>query len=85
MGRIALERVNLMLEKGKLKQLRRAKGAHSNSQAVRIAIDHQLSVTTGINALRNLRALRAVSWPGPPENVSDDILERVWREERESR
>jgi antitoxin (DNA-binding transcriptional repressor) of toxin-antitoxin stability system len=27
----------------------------------------------------------AVSWPEPPGNVSDEVIERVWREERESR
>lgn len=27
----------------------------------------------------------AVSWPQPPGNVSDDVMERVWREEREGR
>jgi prevent-host-death family protein len=27
----------------------------------------------------------SVSWPGPPGNVSDEVMEQVWREERESR
>jgi prevent-host-death family protein len=27
----------------------------------------------------------SVSWPQPPGNVSDEVMERVWREERESR
>lgn len=27
----------------------------------------------------------SVSWPEPPGNVSDEIMERVWREERNSR
>lgn len=26
-----------------------------------------------------------VSWPTPPGNVSDEVMEQVWREERESR
>jgi prevent-host-death family protein len=26
-----------------------------------------------------------VSWPQPPGNVPDEVMERVWREERESR
>jgi len=26
-----------------------------------------------------------VSWPTPPGNVSDEIMEQVWREERENR
>jgi prevent-host-death family protein len=27
----------------------------------------------------------AVSWPEPPGNVPDEIVEQIWREERESR
>jgi prevent-host-death family protein len=27
----------------------------------------------------------SVSWPGPPGNVSDEVMEQVWREERGSR
>jgi len=27
----------------------------------------------------------AISWPDPPGNVSDKIMEQIWREERESR
>jgi prevent-host-death family protein len=27
----------------------------------------------------------SVSWPEPPGNVSDEVMERVWQEERESR
>jgi antitoxin (DNA-binding transcriptional repressor) of toxin-antitoxin stability system len=27
----------------------------------------------------------SVSWPEPPGNVSDEVMEQVWREERESR
>ena len=27
----------------------------------------------------------SVSWPEPPGNISDAVMERVWREERESR
>lgn len=26
-----------------------------------------------------------VTWPEPPGNVSDDVMERIWREERENR
>jgi hypothetical protein len=26
-----------------------------------------------------------VSWPGPPGNVSDEVMERLWQEEREDR
>ena len=27
----------------------------------------------------------SISWPEPPGNVSDEVMEQVWREERESR
>jgi prevent-host-death family protein len=27
----------------------------------------------------------SVTWPDPPGNVSDKVMERVWRKERESR
>jgi prevent-host-death family protein len=27
----------------------------------------------------------SVSWPEPPGNISDEIMERVWREERSGR
>ena len=27
----------------------------------------------------------SVSWPEPPGNISDEVMEQVWREERESR
>jgi prevent-host-death family protein len=27
----------------------------------------------------------STSWPDPPGNVSDETMERVWREERENR
>ena len=26
-----------------------------------------------------------LSWPEPPGNVSDEVMEQIWREERESR
>ena len=32
----------------------------------------------------NKRSAR-VSWPEPPGNVSDKVMEQVWQEERESR
>ena len=28
---------------------------------------------------------RSGSWPEPPGNVPDDVIEKVWREEREGR
>ncbi len=31
------------------------------------------------------KRLASVSWPEPPGNVSDEVMEQVWREERENR
>lgn len=31
------------------------------------------------------RRPRSVSWPEPPGDVSDEVMEQVWREEREGR
>lgn len=31
------------------------------------------------------RRSSAVSWPEPPGNISDEVMERIWREERENR
>jgi prevent-host-death family protein len=35
--------------------------------------------------LKRPRQRAAVSWPEPPGNVPDEIVEQIWREERESR
>ncbi|HEV2348747.1 MAG TPA: hypothetical protein VG028_02770 [Terriglobia bacterium] len=55
MARPNLERINLILEKSKLKRLRRVNGARSNSEAVRNAIDHELAIKGIQTALRRLR------------------------------
>jgi prevent-host-death family protein len=31
------------------------------------------------------RRIGPVAWPSPPGNISDEVVEQVWREERESR
>jgi len=53
-ARAALKRQNLMVDGGKVRRLRRALGARSNSEAVRIAIDRELAITLGLNALGRL-------------------------------
>ena len=53
-ARAVLKRQNLMVDEGKLRQLRRALGARSNSEAVRIAVDRELATTLGLNALQKL-------------------------------
>lgn len=32
-----------------------------------------------------LKKRRGVAWPEPPGNVSDEIMEKIWREERQGR
>jgi hypothetical protein len=59
----ALTRTNLLLESGKVRQLRKALHSRSNSEAVRRVIEERLAVETGLGALRTLREL------GGPENV----------------
>jgi hypothetical protein len=63
MRNIALKRTNLVLEAGKVRQLRKALQSPSNSEAVRRVIDERLAVEAGLQALRNLRRL------GGPEDV----------------
>jgi hypothetical protein len=52
-----IRRTNLLLDLGKVRQLRKALRSRSNSEAVRWAIDERLAVEAGLNALRDLRKL----------------------------
>jgi hypothetical protein len=63
MSRTALTRTNLLLEVGKIRQLRKALQSRSNSEAVRRVIDERLAAESGLRALRSLRKL------GGPEDV----------------
>jgi hypothetical protein len=51
---VVLKRQNFMVDEGKVRRLRRALGARSNSEAVRIAVDRELAATLGVNALQKL-------------------------------
>jgi len=62
-SKTAMTRTNLLLETGKVRQLRKALRSRSNSEAVRRAIDERLAVETGLEALRSLRKL------GGPDDV----------------
>jgi hypothetical protein len=53
--RSVLKRRNLMVDERKVRQLRHALGARSNSEAVRIAVDRELATTLGLNALQTLK------------------------------
>jgi hypothetical protein len=55
MIRAVLTRTNLMLDAGKVRQLREALRSRSNSEAVRLVIDERLAVEAGLQALRRLR------------------------------
>ena len=57
MSKAALTRTNLLLEAGKIRQLRKALQSRSNSEAVRLVIDERLAVESGLRALRSLRKL----------------------------
>jgi hypothetical protein len=63
MSRAALTRTNLLLEVGKVRQMRKTLQSRSNSEAVRFVIEERLAVETSLQALRNLRKL------GGPEDV----------------
>lgn len=55
MGKAVLTRTNLLLETGKVRQLRRALRSRSNSEAVRRVIEERLAVEEGLEALQGLR------------------------------
>lgn len=57
MGTTLLTHTNLLLEAEKVKQLRKALGSRSNSEAVRLVIDERLAVEAGLRALRSLHRL----------------------------
>ena len=59
----ALTRTNLLLESGKVQQLRKTLHSRSNSEAVRRVIEERLAAEVGLGALRALREL------GGPEDV----------------
>jgi hypothetical protein len=59
----ALTRTNLLLESGKVQQLRKTLHSRSNSEAVRRVIEERLAVEAGLGALRARREL------GGPEDV----------------
>jgi hypothetical protein len=65
MSRSALTRINLFLEVGKIRRLRKALRSPSSSAAVRRVIDERLAAETGLEALRSLRKL------GGPEDIFD--------------
>jgi len=63
MSQAPLTRVNLLLEAGKVRRLRKALQSPSNSAAVRRAIDERLAVEAGLGALRSLRRVGGLEGP----------------------
>jgi ActR/RegA family two-component response regulator len=59
----AVTRTNFLVDLAKVRELRKALNARSNSEAVRRVIDERLAVETGLNALRRLKEL------GGPDDV----------------
>jgi len=55
MGESVLERMNLILERKKVRDLKRAYGSRNNSEAVRTAVDEGLAIRGIQTALRRLR------------------------------
>jgi prevent-host-death family protein len=45
----------------------------------------QRLVARGVLTLPLKKRPASVSWPVPPGNVSDEVMEQVWQEEREGR
>jgi prevent-host-death family protein len=42
-------------------------------------------IARGVLAPPLKRRRSPVSWPEPPGNISDEVIQRIWREERENR
>jgi prevent-host-death family protein len=42
-------------------------------------------VARGILTLPLNKRSTSIAWPEPPGDISDDVMEQVWREERENR
>jgi len=57
MSNLPLTRTNLLLDTAKVRRIRKALQARSNSEAVRRLIDERLAVEAGLRALQDLRRL----------------------------
>ena len=57
MSSLPLTRTNLLLDTAKVRRIRKALQARSNSEAVRRLIDERLAVEAGLRALQDLRRL----------------------------
>ena len=57
MGTARMARVNLMIDKTSVGELRKLLGTHSDSETVRAAVEHRLASLQALDALRRLRAI----------------------------
>jgi hypothetical protein len=46
--------------------------------------DHRVVLDGALADILDIWSL-PISWPDPPGNISDEVMERLWREEREGR
>src|SRR5271165_3845842 len=49
------------------------------------SVQEQRLVARGVLTLPLKRRPTSISWPVPPGNVSDEVMEQAWQEEREGR
>jgi hypothetical protein len=52
-----MARVNLMIDKASVGELRKLLGTHSDSETVRAAVQHRLASLRALDALRSLQGL----------------------------
>ena len=57
MGTVSMARVNLMIDKASVGELRKLLGTHSDSETVRAAVEHRLASLQALDALRHLQGI----------------------------
>jgi Arc/MetJ family transcription regulator len=57
MGTVRMARVNLMIDKASVGELRKLLGTHSDSETVRAAVQHRLASLRALDALRSLQGI----------------------------
>jgi len=57
MGTVCMTRVNLMIDKASVGELRKLLGTRSDSETVRVAVQHRLASLQALDALRRLQGI----------------------------
>lgn len=57
MGTVHVARVNLMIDKASVGELRKLLGTRSDSETVRVAVQHRLASLQALDALRRLQGI----------------------------